>query len=152
MPRDIVEAYALAMKARENSSRKAFQEVIDFCENDLKCSTDNSRKRNTLLLWSYDRLAQSHFKSNDYKAAYNLWKKALPLAGSVDLKLNLGWNMLAAADKEVIDIKEKAAKIAETVAMLQELYQKNNDYDNSQKMQKLFNTAANLLGKTKLPN
>ncbi len=152
MPRDIVEAFALAMKARENSSRKAFQDVINFCENDLKCSVDNSRKRNTLLLWSYDRLAQSHFKSQDYHLAYNLWKKALPLTNSSHLKLDLGWNMLEAADKEAANIYEKAAKIAETAATLQAVYQENNDPINSQKMQKLFNAAANLLVKSKLPN
>lgn len=152
MPKDIVEAYALAVKARESCTRKAFEEVINFCENDLQCSADNSRKRNTLLLWSYDKLAQSMARTNQYAKAYEWWQKALPLTSSVKVKINLSLNMLDAANKGFANMREKAAKVAETTALLQKLYQKSNDLINSQKMQKLTETATNLLIISKAKN
>lgn len=152
MPKDIVEAYALAVKARESCTRKSFNDVINFCENDLKCSTDNSYKRNTLLLWSYDKLAQSFVRTGSYASAYDLWSKALPLTSSDELKLKLGLNMLEAADKGFANMQEKASKIVETASILQKVYHENNDSKNSQKMQKLIDNASALLLQSKSKN
>lgn len=152
MPKDIVEAYALAVKAREGCTRKAFEDVINFCENDLKCSSDDSRKRNTVLLWSYDKLAQSFMRSADYGAAYDLWCKALPLTSSSKVKLTLGLNMLEAADKTNINMQEKATKIVETALILQKIYAADNDSINSLKMQELADKASQLLPSSKLKN
>lgn len=152
MPKDIVEAYALAVKARESCTRKAFEEVVDFCENDLSCSTDNSRRRNTLLLWSYDKLAQSFARANQYAKAYGWWHKALPLASSAQVKINLSLNLLDAANKGFANMLDKAAKIAEAGAILQKLYLENNDVANSQKMQKLTDAATALLVQSKAKN
>ena len=152
MPKDIVEAYALAVKAREGCTRKAFEDVINFCENDLKCSSDDSHRRNTVLLWSYDKLAQSFMRSADYAAAYDLWRKALSLASSSKIKLKLGLNMLEAADKISANIQEKATKIVETALILQKIYQDDNDSVNSRKMQELTDKASKLLLHSKLKN
>ena len=152
MPKDIVEAYALAVKARESCTRKAFEDVVNFCENDLQCSTDNSKKRNTLLLWSYDRLAQSFAKTNNYAQAYDWWHKAVVLNGSLQVKIKLGLNMLDAANKGFANMREKAAKVAETTSFLQKFYQENNDIANSQKMQKLNDAATGLLVLSKAKN
>lgn len=150
MPKDIVEAYALAVKARETCTRKAFEDVVNFCENDFRCSSDYSNKRNTLLLWSYDRLAQSYAHSNDYALAYQYWRKAISLTSSKKVKLQIASDMLAAADKGFANIKEKAIRIVETTGILQELYMASSDTENYQKMQKLNNIATNLLISSKL--
>jgi len=152
MPKDIIEAYAMAVKARESCTRKAFAEVVEFCENDLQCSADNSRKRNILMLWSYDKLAQSYARAKDYEQAYNYWRKALALTTSAAIRLNLGLKMLDAADKSIADITRKATKIVEITTMLQKVYQENGDVDNVQKMQSLTISAMRLLPQSNAVN
>ncbi len=152
MPKDIVEAYALAVKARESCTRKAFEAVVNFCENDLKCSTDFSQKRNTLLLWSYDRLAQSFVRAGNYGSAYDLWNKAMPLAPSNEVKLKLGLCMMEAADKGYANMHEKASRIVETASFLQKVYRDNQDNSNATKMQKLIDNASALLVQSKFKN
>lgn len=152
MPKDIVEAYALAVKARECCTRKAFEAVVDFCENDLKCSTDVSQKRNTLLLWSYDRLAQSFVRAGNYVSAYDLWNKAIPLASSNEIKIKLAMQMMEAADKGFANMREKSSRIVETASILQKVYNDNRDYANVAKMQHLIDNASVLLIQSNLKN
>lgn len=145
MPKDIVEAYALAVKARENTTRKAFHEVIDFCENNVECQSDNSLKRNTLLLWAYDKLAHSYARGNDLDKAFEWWHKAIGVPASYHAKLSLGMNMLQAANNVGGTIFDKAAKVAQAAIFLQKLYEEYGNYIDAERMERLQSAASDVL-------
>lgn len=148
-PKDIVEAYMLAIKAKEYNTRKAFEEVAHFCENDVVCSKDNSLKRNTLLLWVYDKLANLYFKSQNYDVAYKWWKKAIEIPGSYKVRLNIGLNMLELASNKIANKEERLSKIIESASILQQIYLFINDKVMTAKMQKIQDDALKLLRKLK---
>lgn len=145
MPRDIVEAYALAVKARENTTRKAFHEVIDFCENSAECMADNSLRRNTLLFWAYDKLAYSYAKSNEFDKAFDWWHKAEDLPASYHAKLSLGMNMLQAANNAAGNIFTKAARVIQAADFLKKLYEEYGNYIEAERMERLQNSASAVL-------
>lgn len=145
MPKDIVEAYTLAVKARDSATRQAMREVIDFCENNLQCSADQSLKRNTLLLWAYKRLAASYAKAKDFAKAYELLCKASEIPAGFNAKVALGFNMLRAANNMSDDINAKATKVTHTAEFLKNVYDEAGDEENYHRMLKLQNAALRVL-------
>lgn len=145
MPKDIVEAYSLAVKARENTTRKAFMDVINFCENNMECLTDNSLKRNTLLFWAYDKLADSYARGKDFAKAFELWNRAKEIPASYHAKLSLGMNMLQAANNAEDNIFGKANKVAHAANFLKKTYESVGNYVDAERMEHLQASAVAVL-------
>lgn len=145
MPRDIVEAYSLAVKARENATRKAFMDVIDFCESNTECWKDNSLKRNTLLFWAYDKLADSYARGRDFTKAFEIWNKAKEVPASYYARLSLGMNMLQAANNADDTILEKANKVAHAANFLKKTYEGVGNYIDAERMENLQDAAMAVL-------
>ena len=152
-PQNIVEAYTMAVKASEAKTEtklQAYDKVIAFCENNQECSLENSTKRNMLLFWAYDQVAEAKLAEKKYPDALDIWRKASRLPGEPEVKIKLGLKMLDAVDKGRFSIPEKARQIVEITGYLQKAYSENNDEAGMQRMERLQNTAAYLLGGSKL--
>lgn len=152
MPQNIVEAYAKASKTAELNPKMrldAYDEVISFCENDQKCSLENSLKRDMLLFWAYDNVAQSNMDAKRYHEALEVWQKAGKLIRSPQARIDLGTKMLEAADKSHLSIPQKAQKIVEITHYLQEAYHEIGDEPNFERIKRLNDVATYLLGGSK---
>ena len=152
IPQNIVEAYTIAAKIGEldpEQKYKAFDEVISFCEGDANCWAEDTLKRNTLLFWAYDKLAQSKMKEAKYTEALDLWEKAQNLVQSSQSKVKLGNKILEAIEKSKIGISDKAKRIVRVTAYLQKVYSEIGDNESMNRMERLQNVAAFLLGNSK---
>ncbi len=152
IPQNIVEAYIMAAKVGElepEQKYKAFDDVISFCESNAECLAEDSLKRNTLLFWAYDKLAQSKMKEAKYVEAIDLWEKAQKLLQSPQTKVKLGNKILEAIEKSKIGISDKAKRIIRVTTYLQKVYSEIGDNESMNRMERLQNVAAFLLGNSK---
>ena len=152
VPENIVEAYGLAAKAFDSdplNKQKIFEDVISFCENDVECKADDSLKRNTLLLWAYDKLAMAKFDASLYAEALAIWQKSYKLALSSKTKINIGNKMLEAVEKANMKMSEKAKNIVKITAFLHKAYSDEKNQEAAERIQRLQNVAAFVLGESK---
>ena len=103
-----------------------------------------------LLFWAYDKVAEAKLAEKKYPDALDIWRKASRIPGEPEVKIKLGLKMLDAVDKGRFSIPEKARQIVEITGYLQKAYSEKNDEAGMQRMERLQNTAAYLLGGSKL--
>ena len=146
MPKNIVDAYRNAVNGSDDAN---FSEVIAFCENDKKCQDDNSLKKNTLMYWSYKKIAMFYEKNKRYKQAYLFWQKAFDFANTSDIRIKIGYKMLDAVNNIKTSMSEKAADIVKIATGMQKEYNLQGNEEKSLQMLKLQKTAEKLLKKSK---
>lgn len=155
MPKNIVEAYKRASQEVEKNpeSRNAeYTKVVNFCDGNEECHWENSIKRNMLLFWSYDNMAEDEVEHKHYRQALEIWKKAKNLPKSAMVRAEVGQKMLDAVDKGNMSIPEKTDEIVEICRYLQRAYQDLGDEENAEKMARLEKAAGNLMKSTKGKN
>ena len=86
---DILQKYYSAIKtAEENNETEAkinsFNDVLDFCSNDLECLNDDSRKRDMVIYWTYVNIGDIFMEqmekdnsSSNYENAQKNYQHAL---------------------------------------------------------------------------
>ena len=147
-PRNIVEAYVLAARASEmnpTAKMQAFRKVIDFCEQDVVCAKEDSIKRNTLLFWSYDKVAQAEMHHKRYGEALSLWLKSCSLSVSPYALIRQGNKMLSLIDSGKLNILEKAKNLCQIAVCLQKAYLETGQSEEAEKMKRLQEISASIL-------
>ena len=147
-PKNIVEAYKNAAQEVEKNPKSRgveYGKVVDFCDNDEACHLENSLKRNMLLFWSYDNMAEDEVGHKQFTRAIELWQKAKDLLKSPEMRVELGQKMLDMVDKSKMSIPEKTKEIAEICRYLQQAYKDLGDMENARKMEHLEKSATNLM-------
>lgn len=107
---NLLQTYSLALNEIKNNSDsetklKAFNQVINFCSMDLNCLSDNSRKRDMILYWTYSNIGdifwEKSLKDNGVSAYFEAQE-------NYQRALNFSRN-----SEEKITILEKLAKLYE---------------------------------------
>lgn len=85
LPQNIVQAYRAAneqagLTTDYDDKIHAYDKVINFCSGSSSCRLDRSRKRNVLLYWAYNNVADAYVQKNNFEEAINHYEKSLPLA------------------------------------------------------------------------
>ena len=154
-PRNIVEAYVLAVRSAEmNPSErlKSFQNVISFCEQDHICSKEDSIKRNTLLFWAYDKVAQVKLHHQEYKEAMQAWLKSFSIGVSPQARLRLGAKMLQLADEAKFNVSDKAKNLSAIARHMKQAYLETGQVEEAAKMERLQEVSSFVLHKTDIKN
>lgn len=108
----------------------AYNKVINFCANSYNCRNEKSIKRDVLLYWAYNNIANSYCKKNMPEIALKYFEKALSVAVSDKQKTMALEAMLDAIAKENLRVSEKCRKILNITKKLSAIYSKNEDiYD-----------------------
>ena len=84
-PQNIMQAFQRAndMVAESNNFDEmisAYDQVISFCSNNASCRNEKSTKRDTLLYWAYQNIANAYFSKQMPEIAYLYFEKALATA------------------------------------------------------------------------
>lgn len=152
-PDNIMMAFKQANNAISESSNldemiAAYDKVIGFCSNSKECRNAPSIKRNTLLYWAYNNIGNSYRKKNMPTIAYKYYQKALTIAISDKQKSMALEAMLTETGKENLKVAEKCKKIISITQSLIEIYQKQGDSDNLQRIIALFERTSEVLKKS----
>ncbi len=148
LPQNIVEAYKNASQAAlmfPKESGEAYEKVIEFCKKDADCVLDKTLKRNTLLFWAYNNVAEKAASAERYEQAIDNWLEAAELSKDVAVKIELGQKMLEAANLVDCNIPQKAQYITKISLLLQQTYLATGDEKAAEKMARLNDTANYLL-------
>lgn len=150
-PYDIVKAYGTASRVSALNPKMQFQEfskVINFCEGKTSCDWDNSVKRNMLLFWAYNKIAEMKVNEGNYIEALNNWQKGCKLVRNTETRIKIGNKMLELIDKVQLNIPEKAERIIFITHYLYDAYNEIGDVDNAYKMARIKDIATNLTSTT----
>ena len=146
-PTNIMSAFKQANNAISISKNldemiAAYDKVISFCSNSAECRNERSTKRNTLLYWAYSNIASSYCKKNMPLIAYKYYQKALSVAISEKQKTMALEAMLTEAGKEELKITDKCKKIIQIYNQLIDIYKKQDD---KQELQRIINLSEKTL-------
>src|SRR5574344_1163429 len=99
---DILHIYKMAteqaLSARDLDEKiKAYSDVINFCMNSRNCRLADSVKRNKIILWSYEKIADflveknntNTFDKQNYTDAIRYYNGAFQVAREKDDKLSI---------------------------------------------------------------
>lgn len=117
-------AVAATQDSSPESKIRAFNKVINYCDNSEACSTDDSLKRNVVLYWTYNHLgdawAQRHqaagaavMTEEDLRKAISFYQEAVDIAPDGEDKLN-SLQRIAEIYKHMQNV-EKLSKLEEGI-------------------------------------
>lgn len=86
-PQNIMQVYRNATlevdKASDYDTKiAAYGKVINFCSSTLSCRLDRSVKKNMLLYWAYNNVAEAYINKHEVNKAVQNFRRALQLARS----------------------------------------------------------------------
>lgn len=84
-PQNIMQAYKMAIldarKAEDfDAEIEAYRKVIDFCRNTSECRKDTSIRRQVLLRWAYEKIAEAYWHKKDKNRALNFFESSFNFA------------------------------------------------------------------------
>ncbi len=87
-PQNIMHAYKMAIleakKANDYDAEiTAYRKVIDYCSNTSECRLDSSIRRQVLLRWAHEKIAEAYWRKKDAENALMFYE------GSFNLSRNL---------------------------------------------------------------
>ena len=152
-PLNIMQAFQKAndMVAESNNIEDmiaAYDQVISFCSNTASCRNEKSTKRDTLLYWAYQNIANAYSYKKMPEAAYLYFEKALATAETDRQKSMVLEKMLDVVGKENLQVADKCRKILSLTNQLTNIYSKNPDNSNLRRIRTLAEKTLELLKKS----
>ncbi len=173
-PQTLMQAYRLAdRQAREagtdDEKIQAYSKVINFCDGRMLCRLDKSIKKNTLLFWAYNNVADAYIRKREYDAALNYLGKALKFARSTKEKKRVAEQIVSLRPENIHDnagsfimvlenalnvisrgrlpVIEKCRNVLEVCKRLDSLYKLKGDDANRQRISELSAKTVSLMKK-----
>lgn len=152
-PQNIMQAFQRANDMVAESSNfddmiSAYDQVIRFCSNTASCRNEKSTKRDTLLYWAYQNIANAYSRKKMPEAAYLYFEKALATAETDRQKSTVLEKMLDVVGKENLRVADKCRKILGLANQLTDIYKKNPDNSNLRRITALAESTLELLKKS----
>ncbi len=125
----------------------AYDKVIKFCAENSDCRNKKSTKRDVLLYWAYNNIANSYRKKIMPEIALKYYEKALDVAVSDKQKTMALEAILEAIAQENLRVSEKCRKILKITKQLSSIYRKNDDIYDLKRILELSAKTRDLLKK-----
>ncbi len=125
----------------------AYDKVIKFCAENSACRNQRSTKRDVLLYWAYNNIANSYRKKTMPEVAFKYYEKALNVAVSDKQKSMAMESMLDVVAQENLRVSEKCHKILKITKNLIKIYRKNEDVYDLKRISELSLKTKELLKK-----
>lgn len=152
VPNSIVQAYKQAYQNAEKAGTpdgriQAYAEVIEFCANTSSCRWNPNIKRNVLLYWAHNNIAQALKEKNQPLEALKYWQKAVYLAGDNRQKINIWERMLETWGNAPVSVTQRCEEIIRLGNLLSEAYMREGLLNEVARLERLKEKVVNLVKK-----
>ena len=151
-PASIIQVYKQAFDCARRTDNpddkiRAYAMVIDFCANSVTCRWNPNIKRNMLLYWAHNNIAQAFKEKNRPQDALKYWQKAIYLAGTNRQKAAVWEQMLDTWGEAPVGMVKRCEEIIKISTDLAKIYMQEGQLHEVIRLEKLKEKVSSLLEK-----